>query len=78
MNAFLDQSQMIHLDFMETVIQIGTIVIFPVALGMIVRNFWPIIKVSTNPNILFSTLFATVARSLSFDFPFKTPMSHGT
>ncbi|MBY5958839.1 bile acid:sodium symporter family protein [Membranicola marinus] len=41
MESFLDQSEMIRLDFLETIVKISMIVLIPVALGMTVRHFWP-------------------------------------
>ncbi len=41
MESFLDHSEMIRLDFLETIVKISMIVLIPVALGMTVRHFWP-------------------------------------
>lgn len=41
METFLDQSQVIQLSFLETVGKISMIVLIPVALGMMVRRYWP-------------------------------------
>jgi len=41
MESFLDQSHMIHLDFLETIVKISTIVLIPISLGMTVRHYWP-------------------------------------
>lgn len=40
MESFLDQSQMIQLNFLETIMKISMIVLVPVVLGMTVRHFW--------------------------------------
>lgn len=40
MESFLEQSQMIQLNFLETIIKISVIVLIPVVLGMTVRHFW--------------------------------------
>jgi len=36
---FLDEGQMIHLDWLETVIQILVIIIIPITIGMIIRRY---------------------------------------
>ncbi len=41
MESFLDESHMIHLNFLETIVKISTIVLIPVSLGMAVRHYWP-------------------------------------
>lgn len=38
---FMDQNQVIRLDFLETVAQISMIVIIPVVIGMFIRHFFP-------------------------------------
>lgn len=42
LESFLDQSHLIHLDFLETIIKIGMIILIPIALGMTVRRVWPL------------------------------------
>lgn len=39
--TFMDQTQVIRLDFLETVMEISLVVIVPVALGMLMRRYYP-------------------------------------
>lgn len=41
MTHFMQQSQIIELNVLETIVQIFVIVVIPVALGMMIRRFWP-------------------------------------
>lgn len=38
---FMETSQMIHLDFLDSVMQISAVVVVPIAIGMLVRHFFP-------------------------------------
>lgn len=39
--VFMDRTEVIRLDFLETVMEISLVVIVPVALGMLMRRFYP-------------------------------------
>lgn len=41
LQSFMDISEMIRLDFIDSVIQISAVVVIPIALGMLVRHFFP-------------------------------------
>ena len=54
---FMDESQSIQLDLLKTVGQIGGIVIVPVILGMVIRNYKPLLaKKANKPIKIFSIL----------------------
>ena len=56
-NYFMDESQSIQLNLLETIAQIGGIVIIPVAMGMLIRHYKPLLAEKANKPIkIFSIL----------------------